>query len=114
MFLSFLLFRVLPALLDLPWTNAPSRKPLVARRILVFRMIVLPILVSFQTRESVVVARRILVISPQSSLHWYEVVQVFARARMCGHRPLVSSAYAKKHVKLTSAFLMNRHVSFSP
>ena len=65
-----------------------------------------PILVSYQARESATVAResaavarRILVISPESSDHQYEVVPVFARAQMCGHLPLVHSAYAKKYVK---------------
>jgi len=50
-------------------------------------------------RESAAVARRILVISPESSDHQYEVVPVFARAQMCGHLPLVHSTYAKKPVK---------------
>ena len=66
---------------------------------LCFRVIVSPILVSYQARESATVARRILVISPESSHCWYEAVLVFARARMCGHLPLVRFAYAKKHAK---------------
>jgi hypothetical protein len=70
-----------------------------ARRILVFRVIVLPILVSCQARESATAARRILVISLKSSHRQYEAVLVFARARMCGHLPLVRFAYAKKPVK---------------
>ena len=34
--------------------------------------------------------RRILVISPESSLHAHKVVLVFARVRMCGQLPLVA------------------------
>jgi hypothetical protein len=99
MFLSFSLLRVLLALLDPPWTNASSLKPLVARRILVFGVIVSPILVPCQARESVTMVRRILVISRESSHHRYEVVPVFARARMYGHLPLTCFAYAKKPAK---------------
>jgi hypothetical protein len=85
-----------------------TMKTLVARRILVFREIVSPILVPCQASESVAMARRILAISPKSSHCWYEAIPVFASARMCGHLPLICSAYDKKPTKLTSAFLINR------
>jgi hypothetical protein len=96
---SPLFFWALPVLLDPPWTIASSWKSFTARRILVFRAIVLPILAPYWARESATAARRILVISPESSHYRYEVVLVFARARMCGHLPLVHSACAKKPVK---------------
>ena len=108
------LLRVLSALLDPPWTNASLWKPLVARRIIVFREIVSPILVPCKAREAIVVARKNLVISPKSSHHRYEVVLVFVRARMCGHLPLICSAYAKKPTKLTSALLVDRSIFFPP
>ena len=101
-------------LLDPPWTNASLWKPLVARRIIVFRETVSPILVTSQARESIAVARRILVILPESSHHRYEAVPVFARAWMCGHLPFICSAYAKKRAKLTSTFLMDRSIFFPP
>ena len=108
------LLQVLSALLDPPWTNASLWKPQVARRILVFRKIVSPILVPCQVRESIAVARRILVISPESSHHLYEAILVFARAWICGHLPLICSAYAKKPTKLTSALLVDRSILFPP
>ena len=92
-------FRALLVLLDPPWTIAMSWKSFMARRIIVFRVIMLPILVPCQARKSAAAARRILVISPESSRHRYEVVPVFAMARMCGHLRLVCSAYAKKPAK---------------
>ena len=69
------------------------------RRILVFRVLVSSILVPCQARELAAVARRILVISHNSSHPRYEAVLVFARAQMCGYLPLVRSTYAKKPVK---------------
>jgi hypothetical protein len=51
-----------------------------------------------RARELAAVARRILVISFESSHHQYEAISVFARTRMCGHLPLVRSAYAKKPI----------------
>ena len=96
---SPLSFRALLVLLDPPWTTTSSWNSFMARRILVFRAIVSPILVPCQVRESATMARRILVISPESSHHRYEAVPVFARALMCGHLPLVRSTYAKKPVK---------------
>ena len=108
------LLRVLSALLDPLGPMLHYENPPVARRILVFREIVSPILVPCQARESIAAARRILVISPKSSHHLYEAVPVFARAQMCGHLPLICLTYAKKPTKLTSAFLMNRSISFSP
>jgi hypothetical protein len=97
-----------------PWTNASQWKPLVVRRILMSTVIVSPILLPCQARESIIVVRIILVISPESSHHRYKVVLVLARARMCGHLPLICSAYVKKPTRLTSAFLMNRFIRSSP
>ena len=102
-----------PALLDPPWTIISSWKPFVARRILMSRVIVSPILAPWQAREPATMARRILVISPESSHRRFEAVLVLARARMCGHLPLVCSAYAKKPMKWTSALLIGLF-SFSP
>ena len=101
MFFLLLLFQALSASLDPLWTNGSPRKPLVARRIFVFRLIVSPILVPCQATESVVVARRNLVISPESSHHRYEAIPVFARARMCGHLPLIYTVYGEKLARLT-------------
>ena len=70
-----------------------------ARRILVFRVIVSPILVPCQARESATMVRGILVISPESSHLRYEAILVFVRAQMCGHLLLVRFANAKKYVK---------------
>jgi hypothetical protein len=108
-----LFFRALLVLLDPPWIIASSWKLFVARRILVLRVIVSPILVPWQARESSTVARRILVISLESSYHRYEAILVFARAQMCGHHPLVCSAYANKPVKQTSVFLIGLLVFYN-
>ena len=55
------------------------------------RVIVSLILASYRARGSAIAVRRILVISPESSLHARKAVLVFARAKMCGHLPLVYS-----------------------
>ena len=55
------------------------------------RVILSLILAPCRARGSAIVVRRILVISPESSLHARKVVLVFARAKMCGHLPLVCS-----------------------
>ena len=55
------------------------------------RAIVSLILASCRARGSAIAVRRILVISPESSLHAHKAVLVFARAKMCGHVPLVCS-----------------------
>ena len=62
-----------------------------ARRILVYRAIVSLILAPCRARGSATTARRSLVISPVSSHHARRAVLVFARAKMCGHLPLVRS-----------------------
>ena len=59
------------------------------RRILVHRAIVSLILASCRARGSAITVRRILVISPESSLHARKAILVFAGARMCNHLPLV-------------------------
>ena len=74
-------------------------RPLVVRRTLVFRMIMSPISAPCRARESVAAVRKILVASLESSHRWYNVVLVFAGAKMCGHISLIRSAYAKKPVK---------------
>ena len=88
MFLFYLLPRVPLAPLDPP--RSILWRSQTARRILVHRVIVSLILVPRWARRIVIVVRRILVISPESSLHAHKVVLVFARARMCGHFPLVA------------------------
>ena len=55
------------------------------------RVIVSLILASCRARGSAIAVRRILVISPESSLHARKAVLVFARAKMCGHLPHVYS-----------------------
>ena len=59
------------------------------RRILVHRVIVSLISAPCRARESAAAVRRILVISPEFSHHDRRAVLVFARAKMCGHLPLV-------------------------
>ena len=61
------------------------------RRILVHRVIVSLILAPCRARGSATMARRSLVISHVSSHHAHRAVLVFARAKMCGHLPLVRS-----------------------
>ena len=47
--------------------------------------------------EKIAIAvRRILMISPKSSLHAHKAVLVFARARMCGHLSLVAPPNAHR------------------
>ena len=88
MFLFFLPSRALTSP-DPPWFIPSLWKSWVVRRILVYRVIVSLILAPCQARESATVVRRILVISPESSLHAHRAVLVFARAKMRGHLPLV-------------------------
>ena len=59
------------------------------RRILVHRVIVSLISVPCRARGSATTFRRILVTSPEFSRHDRRAVLVFARAKMCGHLPLV-------------------------
>lgn len=94
-----------PALPDPTWITA-SWRPFVARRILVLRVIMSSILAPCQAWESAATARRTLMMSPESSHLRYKAVLVFARALMCGHLPLVHSAYAKKPVNQISAFFI--------
>ena len=61
------------------------------RRILVHRVIVSLISVPCRARGSATAVRRILVTSPEFSHHDRKAVLVFARAKMCGHLPLVRS-----------------------
>ena len=61
------------------------------RRILVHRVIVSLILAPCRAKGSAIAVRRILVISPESSLHARKAILVFARAKMCGHLSLVCS-----------------------
>ena len=90
MFLFYLPPRVLPTPLDPPWSILLLWRSWAVRRILVHRVITL-ILASCQARESVATVRRTLVTSPGSSVHARRAVLVFARAKMCGHLPLVCS-----------------------
>ena len=91
MFLFCLLPRVPLAPPDPPWSNSLLWGSWVVRRILVHRVIVSLISTPCRARGSATAVRRILVISPESSLHDCRVVLVFARAKMCGHLPLVYS-----------------------
>ena len=88
MFFSHLLPRVLPVPLDPPWSILWRFQA--ARRILVHRAIVSLILKPCWARRPTIVVRRILVISPESSLHAHKAILVFTRARMCDHLPLVT------------------------
>ena len=87
MFLLFLPPWVLSTPLDLPWSIL--WRSYAVRRILVHRVIVSPILASCRARESATAVRRVIVISPGSSLHAHRVILVFAKSKMCGHFPLV-------------------------
>ena len=88
MFLFFLPSRALTSP-DPPWFIPLLWRSWVVRRILVHRVIVSLILAPCLARESVIAARRSLVIPPESSLHARKAVLVFARAKMCGHLPLI-------------------------
>ena len=47
-------------------------------------------------RRPAIVVRRILVISPESSLHAHKAILVFERARRCDHLPLVAPSNAHR------------------
>jgi len=106
MLLSSSSLQELLVLPDPPWIVAPSWRSFMVTRIHVSRAIVSSILAPCQARELATVDRRILVISPESSHLRYQAILVFARAQMCGHPPLLHSAYAKKPMKQFSAFLI--------
>jgi hypothetical protein len=94
MFLFYLPPRVLLIPLAPPWSILWRSQA--ARRILVHRVIVSLILAPRWARRLAIMVRRILVISPESSLHAHKVVLVFARARMYGHLPLVAPPNAHR------------------
>ena len=89
-----LLPRVLLVPLDPPWSILWRFQ--VARRILVHRVIVSLILAPCRARGSATAVRRILMISPESSLHAHKDVLVFARATRCDHLPLVAPSNAHR------------------
>jgi len=89
MFLFYLLPQVPLTLPDPPWSIFLPWRSWVVRRILVHRVIVSLILAPCRARGSATAVRRILVILPESSLLNRRAVLVFARAKMCGHLPLV-------------------------
>ena len=89
MFLFHLPPRVLLTPPDPPWSILLLWRSWAVRRILVHRVIVSLILAPYRARGTATMDRRILVISPKSSLHAHKVVLVFTRAGMCGHLPLV-------------------------
>ena len=91
MFLFCLPPRVPLALLDPPWSNPSLWGSWVVRRILMHRANVLLISTPYRARGSAATARRILVISPESSHHQCKAVLVFARVQMCEHIPLIRS-----------------------
>ena len=73
------------------------------RRILVHRVIVSLILAPHWARRPAIAVRRILVISPKSSLHAHKAVLVFVRARGCDHLPLVAPPNAhQENLRLLS------------
>jgi hypothetical protein len=88
MFLFYLPSRALTSP-DPPWSIFLLWRSWVARRILVYRVIVSHILAPCWARESTIVARRSLVIPPESSLHARKAILVFARTKMCWHLPPV-------------------------
>ena len=90
MFLFCLLPRVPLTLPDPPWSIFLLWRSQAVRRILVHRVIVSLILAPRWERRPAIAVRRILVISPESSLHAHKDVLVFARTRMCGHLFLVA------------------------
>ena len=101
MFPFYLPPRVLLTPLDPPWSILWRFQA--ARRILVHRVIVSLILAPCWARRPSIVVRGILVISPEYSLHAHKAVLVFARARMCGHLPLVAPPNAhRKSLRLLS------------
>jgi len=89
MFLFYLPPRVLPTPPNPPWSILLLWRSRVVRRILVHRVIVSFILAPHWARRPAIAVRRILMISPESSLHDRRAVLMFARAKMCGHLPLV-------------------------
>ena len=93
--LAMSLFHLLPQVPltspDSPWSIFLPWRSWAIRRILVHRVIVSLILAPCRARGSTTAIRRILVISPESSLHARRAVLVFVRAKMCGHLPLVYS-----------------------
>ena len=91
MFLLCLPPRVPLALPDPPWSNSLLWGSWAVRRILVHRVTVSLILAPCRARGSATMARRSLMISPASSHHTRRAVLVFARAKICGHLPLVRS-----------------------
>ena len=98
MFFSHLLPRVLPGLLDPPCSILWRSQA--ARRILVHR---------------VIAVRRILVISPESSLHARRAVLVFARAKMCGHLPLFvpPNVHQESHRLLSHSSSIYREIGWA-
>jgi len=89
MFLFYLPPWVLSTPPDPPRSILLLWKSQAVRRILVHRVIVSLILAPCRARGSATAVRRILVISPESSLHARRAVLVFARAKMCENLPLV-------------------------
>ena len=72
-----LLPRMLPAPLDPPWSVLLLWRSRAVRRILVHRVIVSLILALRWARRPAIVVRRILVISPGSSLYAHKAILVF-------------------------------------
>ena len=91
MFLFHLLPRVPLTSLDPPWSIFLLWRSWAVRRILMHRVIVSLILAPYRARGLATAVRRILVISPEFSLHARRAILVFAKAKMCGHLPLVCS-----------------------
>ena len=92
LFLFYMIPRVPLTPLDPPRSIFLPRRSWVVRRILVHRVIVSLILAPCWARGSAIAVRRILMISPKSSLHAHKVVLVFAKAKMCGHHSLICSS----------------------
>ena len=76
MFLFYLPRRVLPTLLDPPWSLLLLWRSWVVRRILVYRVIVSLILAPHWARRPAIAVRRILVILPESSFYARKAILV--------------------------------------
>ena len=76
------------------------------------RVIVSLILVSYRARGSAIAVRRILVISPESSLHACEAVLVFASAKCMDTFPLFAplNAHWESQRLLPHSFLIYRKI----
>jgi hypothetical protein len=104
--------RVLPTPLDPPWFILLLCKSWAVRRTLVHRVIVSLILVPCRARGSAIAVRRILVISPESSLHAHKVVPVLQLLKCEDTFPLFVplNAHRESHRLVPHSFLIYREI----